>query len=92
MECPNEIVALLQERIREHFGQSKDCNMTSDPFDFTMEFTGASLRAEKILNGTFTNDDELFPQLDDMHQNRIRELTRSFLILYSSSTQKSKIR
>jgi hypothetical protein len=79
VECPNEIVALLQERNREHFGQSKDCNMTSDPFDFIVEFTGASLRAEKILNGTFTNDDELFPQLDDVHQNRIRELTKVFL-------------
>jgi hypothetical protein len=70
VDCPEEIVALLQERNREHFGQSKRCNLTSDPFDFTNEFTSASLRAEMILDGTFTEMwDELFLPLDEPRQS-----------------------
>jgi hypothetical protein len=49
VDCPDEIVALLQERNRSHFGQSRDCNLTSDPFDFTMDFTAACHRAEAML-------------------------------------------
>ena len=61
IETPEEIRLLLQERNRAHFGQSKDCNLTSSPTDFTMEFTATCKRAEAILNGTFPTDnlDEL---------------------------------
>ena len=53
VDCPEEIIALLQERNRTHFGQSANCNLTKEPLDFTMEFTGACHRAEAMLDGTF---------------------------------------
>jgi hypothetical protein len=80
-DCPEEIVALLQERNRKHFGQSKGCNLTSPPFDFTMEFCGVLHRAEALLDGTFTSDKDLFPDEDETMTDRereIRELTKIF--------------
>jgi hypothetical protein len=62
VDCPEEIDRLLQERNQQHFGQSKDCNLTKEPFDFTMLFEGACHRAEALLEGTFTADESLFPQ------------------------------
>ena len=53
VDCPEEIIALLTERNRKHFGQSANCNLTKEPLDFTMEFTGACQRAEAMLDGTF---------------------------------------
>jgi hypothetical protein len=79
VDCPEEIELLLQERNRAHFGQSKDCNLTSEPFDFTMLFTGACHRAEAILNGTFTTDETLFPQEATTGHIQLRELTKIFL-------------
>ena len=55
VDCPEEIIALLQERNRKHLGQSANCNLTKDSLNFTMEFTGACQRAEAMLNGTFVN-------------------------------------
>ena len=55
-DVPEAIEVLLEERNRQHFGQSKDCNLTSEPTDFTMDFTGACHRAEAILNGTYPTD------------------------------------
>lgn len=79
VDCPEEIEMLLEERNRAHFGQSKDCNLTSEPFDFTMLFTGACHKAEAILNGTFTTDEELFPPEATTGHVQLRELTRIFL-------------
>ena len=55
VDCPEEITALLQERNQKHFGQSANCNLTKEPLDFTMEFTGACHRAEAMLDGTFVD-------------------------------------
>ena len=55
-DVPEAIEVLLEERNRQHFGQSKDCNLTSEPTDFTMDFTGACHRAEAILNGTYPKE------------------------------------
>ena len=81
VECPEEIVALLQERNQKHFGQSKECNLTSDPFDFTMEFEGVCHRAEAILNGVFSTDPDLCPGVDQgatEQESNIRELSKLF--------------
>ena len=56
VDCPDEIIALLQEQNRHHFGQSANCNLTKEPLDFTMEFTGACHRAEAMLDGTFVDN------------------------------------
>ena len=56
VEEPEEIRILLEERNRKHFGQSKNCNLTSPPTDFTMDFTGACARADAILEGTYPTD------------------------------------
>jgi hypothetical protein len=78
-DCPEEIVLLLEERNRKHFGQSQDCNLTSPPFDFTMLFTGTCHLAEAILNGSHTSDENLFPRQSDEGYPSLRELTRIFL-------------
>ena len=53
MDCPVEIHNPLAKRNRDHFGQSKDCTLTTPPLDFTMDFTATCQRAEAILQGRF---------------------------------------
>ena len=79
VDCPEEIEILLEERNRNHFGQSRDCNLTSPPFDFSMLFTGTCHIAEAILNGNYTSNEDLFPPHSDDGYPRLRELTRIFL-------------
>jgi hypothetical protein len=49
--CPKEMEPLLLDRNLQHFGQSKNCTLTSTPLNFTMAFTGGCICAEAILNG-----------------------------------------
>ena len=53
VNCPEEIIILLQECNHKHFGQSTNCNLTKEPLDFIVEFTGACQQAEAMLDGTF---------------------------------------
>ena len=80
VDIPHEIEALLQERNQKHFGQSRDCNLTSPPTDFTMDFTGTCHRAEQILDGTYPMED-------------VDELTKIFLeaLQYVSAEDKDFI-
>jgi hypothetical protein len=93
IDCPEEIEMLLQERNRNHFGQSRDCNLTSPPFDFTMLFTGSCHIAEAILKGNFTSDEELFPPMSEEGYPHLRELTKIFLeaCKFIEETVKDKI-
>ena len=52
VDDPAEVEALLTERNQKHFGQSKNCNLTSPPLDVTMDFEGSCDKAEHLLNGT----------------------------------------
>ena len=78
VDCPEEIIALLQERNQKHFGQSANCNLTKEPLDFTMEFTGASWRAEAMLNGTFADNLDP-PEFANEREKHLWELSKIFL-------------
>ena len=41
------------ERNQAHFGQSRDCTLTSPPLNFTMKFTAACKQADAILEGHY---------------------------------------
>ena len=41
------------ERNRTHFGQSRNCTLTSSPLNFTMAFSATCQQAEAILEGTY---------------------------------------
>ena len=57
---------ILQERNRHHFGQPKECALTSPPLDFTMKFMATCPTADAILNGTYLVDTSTpLPQLDE---------------------------
>ena len=92
VECPEEIIALLQERNRRHFGQSANCNLTKDPFDFTMEYTGACRRAEAMLNGTFVDSLEPPPNMND-RERTMWDLSKIFFkaCQYVQTSVKDKI-
>ena len=93
VDCPEEIELLLQERNRTHFGQSRDCNLTSPPFDFSMLLTGTCHTAEAILNGSHTSDEDLFPTQSNDGFPKLRDLTKIFLeaCKYIDNTVKDKI-
>jgi len=57
IDDPPEITATLEARNQAHFGQSKNCNLTSPPLDITMDFEGSCAKAEAILNGTYPQGD-----------------------------------
>ena len=57
LDDPQEVKNALTERLQEHFGQSKDCNLTSPPLDITMDFEGTCAKAEAILTGTMDTSD-----------------------------------
>ena len=50
---PKEVEQTIRDRLRKHFSQSKDCNLTSPPVDTTMLFSAGCEMAEQILTGTF---------------------------------------
>ena len=50
---PNDVVKAIRDWLQLHFSQAKDCNLTSPPFDITMDFEATCERAEQILTGTF---------------------------------------
>ena len=58
---PAEVASAIRARLQKHFSQAKDCNLTSPPFDITMNFDAACERAEQILTGTLDTT-----ELDDM--------------------------
>ena len=60
---PKEVEEAIRNRLKLHFSQSKDCNLTSPPFDVTMAFEASCHRAEQILTGSLPPG-----QLDDMTQ------------------------
>jgi len=53
LDNQEEMVSVLEERNHNHFGQSKNCKLTSPPLDFTMSFEGTCPKAEALLNGNF---------------------------------------
>ena len=53
IDDPKQVEEAIRERLKQHFSQSKNCNLTSPPFDITMEFDAACNRAEQILTGTY---------------------------------------
>ena len=57
---PHEVATAIRERLQKHFSQARDCNLTSPPFDITMNFDAACDRAEQILAGTYNTN-----ELDD---------------------------
>ena len=77
VDCPDEIIALLQDRNQKHFGQSANCNLTKEPLNFTMEFTGACHRAEAMLDGTFTDSLDPPENMDEREHN-MWELSKIF--------------
>ena len=58
---PQQVEQAIRDRLRKHFSQSKNCNLTSPPFDITMDFDAACDRAEQILTGTYDTS-----QVDDL--------------------------
>ena len=50
---PTEVAEAIRHRLQLHFSQAKGCNLTSPPFDITMDFDAACDKAEQILTGTF---------------------------------------
>ena len=52
IDDPEAVQSILQQRNREHFGQSRNCTLTSHPLDFTMKFTATCPQADAILDGT----------------------------------------
>ena len=67
VDDPVEVEEAIRNRLKKHFSQAKDCNLTSEPFDTTMLFTAACDKAEQILTGTFdtTGLDDLTATLLD---------------------------
>lgn len=53
---PEEMNAILTACNQKHFGQSKNCNLTTPPLDVTMDFEGTCKKAEKLLTGTMETD------------------------------------
>ena len=58
VDDPPEVIAAISDRLKKHFGQSKDCTWTSPPLDFTMHFEGAGDIADAILAGTYDTEAE----------------------------------
>ena len=92
VDCPEEIIALLQERNHKHFGQSANCNLTKEPLDFTMAFTGACRRAEAMLDGNFVDSLEP-PEQMTARERTIWELLKIFFeaCQYVNNSGKDKI-
>ena len=67
VDDPVEVEEAIRDRLRKHFSQAKECNLTSPPLDTTMLFTAACEKAEQILTGTFDSSqmDELTAALLD---------------------------
>ena len=61
VDDPQQVEAAIRARLKKHFSQAKDCNLTSPPMDVTMKFTAACDLAEQTLTGTLDTTD-----LDDM--------------------------
>ena len=57
IDDPDELKSVLQNRNQQHFGQSKNCALTSPPLDFTMKFSATCPVAEAILEGTYLSDE-----------------------------------
>ena len=53
IDDPPEVIAAISDRLKKHFGQSKNCTWTSPPLDFTMQFEGTGDIADAILTGTY---------------------------------------
>ena len=62
---PTEVEESIRNRLKKHFSQSMDCNLTSPPFDITMDFDAACDKADQILTGTF-DASELDPMTEDL--------------------------
>ena len=62
---PTEVEEAIRNRLKKHFSQSMNCNLTSPPFDITMDFDAACDKADQILTGTFDTS-ELDPMTEDL--------------------------
>ena len=69
VDNPNEMMQLLQACNQKHFGQSKDCTLTSPPLDFTMKFSATCSTADAILEGTYLTPTILAPAPDTILPN-----------------------
>ena len=61
VDDPVEVEEAIRQRLKTHFSQARDCNLTSEPFDTTMLFSATCDRADQILTGTIDTS-----QMDDM--------------------------
>jgi len=59
IDDPEELIKVLTKRNQTHFGQSKDCTLTSPPFDITMDFEGSCHKAEQLLTGQYDTPEDL---------------------------------
>ena len=53
IEVPTEIVTLLQDRNRQHFGQAKGTPFTVSPLAEQVGFTGTGVYSDQLLQGTY---------------------------------------
>ena len=53
IDDPPEVIAAISDRLKKHFGQSRNCTWTPPPLDFTMQFEGTGEIADAILAGTY---------------------------------------
>jgi hypothetical protein len=53
---PQALEKLLEDRNRQHLGQSQNCTLTSPPLNFTNDFHGTCDRGQSILKGTFLDE------------------------------------
>ena len=74
IEVPTEIVTLLQDRNRQHFGQAKGTPFTVSPLAEQVGFTGTGVYSDQLLQGTYDDTEHapnvrlLLKHLKQVHQ------------------------
>ena len=74
IDVPTEVVTLLQERNRKHFGQAKGTPFTVAPLAQQVGFTGTGVYSEQLLQGTYDSTEHepsvrlLLKHLKQVHQ------------------------
>jgi hypothetical protein len=75
IEVPTEIVTLLQDRNRQHFGQAKGTPFTVFPLAEQVGFTGTGVYSDQLLQGTYDDTEHapnvlrlLLKHLKQVHQ------------------------
>ena len=74
IDVPTEIVTLLQDRNRKHFGQEKGTPFTVAPLAEQVGFTGTGVYCDQLLQGTYDSTEHepsihlLLKHLQQVHQ------------------------